>query len=115
MFFFGSAQDTAELYLNEASTIQGPPIVAVGSMKPEDIEPSLVYARLAYEKARQENAPEEVLEILVAHHDEYFRLMLDVNPDFRAKVLSPKQFITWLGGFDKDNIQKYKNFALSAS
>ena len=114
MFFFGSAQDTADLYLSEAYNIQGPP-VALHSLRPEDLANSLVYARLAYEKAKKDDAPEEVLEILVNHHDHYFRFLLDADPNFRAKVLSPKQFITWLGGFDKDNIQKYKRFALSAS
>ena len=117
MFLFGSPEDTASLYWNEAISQQGPEVADCHyeDMTQEELEVALVYARIAYETARYDKAPDEVIEYIVNQHDEIFQLLMVADPEFRARVLSPKQYITWLGGFSAENIAKYKNFALSAS
>lgn len=111
MFDFGSPEDTAQLFWAAALAVTGPklPEVPIDEMEEEDLRKAISYCYLAYQKAEQEGASDAVLEVLVQEHDKVFQALAEASQRFRNKVQYGK--IHWLGGWDPENIAKYKKLA----
>jgi len=113
MYFFGSIEDTVGLYWGDALNVQGPvlPDCHYDEMSVQDLRNALAYARIAYERALNDDAPEEALEVLMASHDAVFEALAAVDEGFRERALSARQNIRYLGGYSQENIDKYRALA----
>ena len=111
MFDFGSPEDTAKLFWGMALAVSGPklPDVPVDEMEEEDLRKAIAYCYLAHQKAEQEGASDAVLEVLTEEHDKVFKALAEASQRFRDRVQRDK--IHWLGGWDTENIAKYKKLA----
>lgn len=111
MFYFGSPEDNCELYRTWALSMTGPalPKCPIDEMSEKEISYCLTYARLAYERAKGENAPEEVLDILLKEHDSIFEYYASVSEDFRDTVNQGGHM--FVNGYSAENVEKYKILA----
>jgi hypothetical protein len=115
MFFFGSPEQTARLYWEQAVAQQGPPFneAPLEEMTEEDIRVAMAYVRMAWERAFHDEAPEDVIDFLVSQYDGLFERLATISEDFRAILGTSKH--RWLGGYDPQNIRKYMILAGLAS
>ena len=90
MFFFGTAENTADTYLDAAVNGIGPRCADVHfeEMNEKELRDYFVYVRIAYFRALQDGAGDDVMEILVKYHDELFMYLLEVTDDLRGLVCS---------------------------
>lgn len=88
MFYFGSPEDTARVYLESALGSAGPGLEEkhYEEMEEEDLRSLYVYLRIAYYRALESGASDETVEVLVEWHDEVFLHLLDVLEGFRSLV-----------------------------
>ena len=86
MFFFGTPEENAALLYYDAKQATGPfvPDVHVDEMTDKEITNACVYTRMAYRKAEEDGAPQEVLDVLIEWYDELFCLVAQTNAEFRA-------------------------------
>lgn len=115
MFSFGSPEDQATVYWEEALGKLGPlmPQAPLDELSMQDLRHALAYARMAYEAAIEDEAPIDTLDVLLERHDAVFEALAAVDDKFRDRVLGKtfgKQPV-WLGGYDPENIAKYKALA----
>lgn len=114
MFTFGTAEDNANLFLENAVLQRGPALANIHSdeMTVEELRVALTYARMAYEAALEEGAADDILEVLLTRHDAAFEALAAVDDIFRGRVLEtvPGKII-WLNGYSEENIAKYKRLA----
>lgn len=113
MFHFGSAEDQAQLYIENALTVQGP----ADDGQSQDVQAlrnRLAYRRIAYEMAVNEGAPDEVIEKILESHDLTFAELAYYDETFRKRVLNTNK-IQWCGGYSIENINKYRSIATAAS
>ena len=90
MFFFGTAENTADTYLDAAINGVGPGCedIYFDEMNEEELRNYFVYIRIAYFRALQDGAGDDVIDILVKYHDEVFNHLLVATDDFRGLVCS---------------------------
>lgn len=114
MFTFGTAEDNANLFLENAVSQRGPALANVHSdeMTIEELRNALTYARMAYEAALEEGAADDTLEVLLTRHDAAFEALAAIDDVFKGRVLGtvPGRII-WLNGYSEENIEKYKRLA----
>lgn len=114
MFNYGSAEDNANLFWSGALSQKGPllPDVHFEEMSMQDLRNALAYSRMAYEAALEQGAADDTLDLLLASHDAVFAALAAVDETFKGRVLGtvPGR-IVWLGGYDEDNVAKYKLLA----
>ena len=113
MFHFGSAEDQARLYIGDALNVQGPPDDGE-SQDLESLRNRLAYRRIAYDAAVRQEAPDQVVEKILEAHDLVFAELAYYDKEFRDRVLKTNKII-WCGGYDLENIEKYKSIASAAS
>jgi len=91
MFHFGSAEDSAKLYINSALSVTGPqlPDVHYDEMSEADLKNALAYLHLATTRAAQDGASDSVVSYLVKEHDEVLQVLLAVSESTRKWVASP--------------------------
>lgn len=114
MFFFGDPENQASIYWTTALNALGPELaqVPLDELSIDQLKIALAYARMAYESAQRDMAPDEVLKILLEQHDEIFGYLAQADEEFRGKVLGTKPGrIIWLNGYSAENIAKYKALA----
>lgn len=111
MFDFGAPEDTAQLFWTSALKVRGPklPETPVDEMSEEELRNAIAYCYLAHQKAQEEGASDEVMQVLVDQHDEVFEALAVASGRFRDNVLNNR--IHWMGGWDPENIAKYKRLA----
>lgn len=112
MFFFGDSSAIADTYLEKA--ILGSTGVAVDGTPVEEmpekiISGYIVYFRLAYKRAKKDEAPQEVLDELMRRHDEVFAVYAAKSQTFRDLLLTGRH--EWLGGYTTENKKKYLKLA----
>lgn len=107
MFFFGSPEQTARVYWEQAVAQQGPEFNEgpLDDMSVEDIKIAMAYARIAWERAFHDEAPQEVLDYIVGQYDALFERLASISEEFKSIIGTPRH--KWLGGYTKENIQKY--------
>lgn len=90
MFNFGSPEDTARLYLEGASQTGGGGLQDknYSEMSEEQLRNTLIYYRIAYYRATMSEASEDVVDVIVAGHDELFLYLLEGMDGFRDLVCS---------------------------
>ena len=113
MFHFGSAEDQAQLYIENALRVQGPPDDG-NSQDVQALRNRLTYRRIAYETAIHEGAPDEVIEKILESHDLTFAELVYYDKSFRKRVLYTNK-VQWCGGYSPENIDKYRSIATAAS
>lgn len=111
MFHFGSHDSVAELYWDRAAAVSGPKLarMPIDEMSVNQLKTALVYARMACSLAVSEGANRSVIDILVGQHDLIFEALVDCS-NFLQEAIKKKTH-KFLGGYDKDNIQKYLEMA----
>jgi len=112
VFFFGDPSDTAQLYWRQALSLKGPllPAVHYEEMDNEqDLKNCLTYLRIAADSAMKENAPKEVVDLLVSSYDEVFAYMAETVASFRDAVKKNRHH--YLGGYSTENVEKYRKLA----
>lgn len=111
MFNFGTPEDTAKLFWENALSVSGPEIPEVhpSEMSEEDLMSTVAYARIAAERAMKENASPEVVDILVQQYDEIFSLCVNNIESVRENFLEGRH--VYLGGYSLSNINKYREIA----
>jgi hypothetical protein len=112
MFFFGDPSAIADTYLEKA--ILGSTGVVVDGTPLEEMPEKIlsgyiVYFRLAYKRAKKDEAPQEVLDELMRRYDEVFVVYAAKSQAFRD--LLPTGRHEWLGGYTIENKQKYLRLA----
>ena len=90
MFLFGTPEDTARLYLEQASASGGVGLkdLHYEELELEELRDLLVYLRIAYHRALRDTGDEEVVSTIVGWHDDVFLHALDVVEGFRELVCS---------------------------
>ena len=111
MFDFGAPEDTAQLFWASALKVRGPklPEAPVDEMSEEELRNAIAYCYLAHQKAQEEGASEEVMQVLIDQHDEVFEALVVASDRFRDNVL--KDRINWMGGWDPGHIAQYNRLA----
>lgn len=111
MFFFGSPEDTAQLYWRNATEVTGPALAEapLDEMTEKELRIALTYARMAYKAARDDGATEEVMQLLLDEHDAVFVALAEVSEKFRSYVKAGACLP--LTGFSPESIARYKNLA----
>ena len=111
MFFFGSPEDTAQLYWRNSTEIAGPalPEVPLDEMSEQDLRNALTYCRISYKAALEDGASEEVMSLLLEHHDQAFQALARASETFRLRVKN--NYCAPLTGYSSESIAKYKNLA----
>ena len=111
MFFFGSPEQTARVYWEQAVAQQGPPFkeASLDEMTEQDIKIAMAYVRMAWERAFHDEAPQDVIDFLVNQYDGLFERLAVISEDFKSIIGTSKH--RWLGGYDPENIAKYKRLA----
>lgn len=89
MFFFGDPEDIACSYLTR---VQAEPGIRVKSQSPEDMTPlelaaAMAWHRLALEDAIDEEAPQEVIDIIEEWFDELFCMQAATCHHFRHNYM----------------------------
>lgn len=111
MFYVGNPEATADVFFDLAKSLTGPqlPDLHIEEYNHQQLRHLLVYARMAYNAAEMEHAPQEVLDVLMGRHDAVWGYLMEHDDKFRARVTGPNSNnIQWLGGFSEENIKKYK-------
>jgi hypothetical protein len=90
MFLFGTPEDTAKLYVEEAAASGGGGLKDVHYQELElrELQDLLIYLRIAYYRAARDTEDEELVSAIVGWHDEVFLYLLEVMDDFRMLVCS---------------------------
>jgi hypothetical protein len=112
MFVFGSPEDIAKVYWENALAVPGPilPDCPIEEMSEEDLMYCLAYCRIAVVKALEEDSPgEDVLIILLSEFDRVFEVAVNSVDSFRAAFADNKH--RYLGGYGLDNVNKYRALA----
>jgi hypothetical protein len=111
MFHFGSAEDNSEIYKAWALSLRGPaiPDCPLNEMEEKHVSYSLTYARLAYEKAKAEGSPTEVLDLLLRDHDAIFEHLASASDEFKDTVNQGAHI--FVNGYSDENVEKYKTLA----
>jgi hypothetical protein len=112
MFVFGSPEDIAKVYWENALAVPGPilPECPIEEMSEEDLMYCLAYCRIAVEKAINGDSPgEEVVAMLLSEFDRVFEVAVNSIDSFRQAFADNKH--RYLGGYDLDNINKYRALA----
>lgn len=88
MFNFGSPEDTARLFFDQAVRDMGPGLSDqhYEEMEEEELRNLFVYLRITYFTAARSGASDEVVEVIVQWYDEVFLYLLEALEDFRAAV-----------------------------
>ena len=111
MFHFGKPEDTAAIYWDKAAGVRGPktPRRPVDEMSLNQLKNALIYARVAYSLAETDLQSREVLSVLMAEYDKIFETLASVSPILKDCILENKH--KFLGGYERENIEKYKKLA----
>lgn len=108
MFFFGEPDQIAEMIKMEFVSGFGPP----KSEKPleeqteDELRNTITYARAYYNQAIMYGAGDDVVRILVDHHDTVFTRLAEVSKNFRKAVIEGAH--TYLEGSTREQAEKYR-------
>lgn len=111
MFFFGDDQDLVELYINKAISSGGPgcPRSPMDEMTLKELSLCAVYLRIAYKMAWNDEVERETIDAIIEMYDELFAFRCQVDGMFYKRVALNR--MNWLGGFNEENITKYRVLA----
>lgn len=111
MFQFGSPEDSAALYWNEALAGHGGELTPkpMDEMSLVELERAIVYARIALIKAWRDGVMEDFERPLLEQYDELFAYLAEVSPKFREAVRLGRHQV--VGPYTRENIDKYKALA----
>lgn len=111
MFYFGSPEDTADLFLKESLNGTGPAIPEChwDEMTEQDLLNAFTYLYRAVKLAYQGDAEDAVLEILVAQYDEAFEALAGVSERFRDAVRTGRHRLVL--GVTREQVDKYRKLA----
>jgi hypothetical protein len=112
-FLFGSPEDVAQTYVDNALTIKGPKISEnhYDEMTVEELYTAMTYLYIAFNNARHDAANKEVLAILEKQYTEIVLHTADVSDRFKGKILNRE--IQFPGGPEERN--RYKRLVLERS
>ena len=90
MFLFGTPEDMARLYVEQASSSGGGGLLDMHyeEMELQEVQDLLVYLRIAYYRASRDTEDEELVSVITEWHDEVFLYLLDAMDGFREMVCS---------------------------
>jgi hypothetical protein len=113
MFHFGDPVQTARTYLDSAVTSMGPGIMDahIEELSEQELKNLLTYSRVAFFDAEKDQAPIEVIEVLIDWHDMVFHHTAMASESFRNNVKSGTALAYPVGGRNEGNIDKYKKLA----
>jgi len=111
MFFFGDAQSTAKLYIENKLAQTGPtlPDVHYDEMDEQDLRYAFAYLYGALKKAYKDGAEPEVIAILTEDYDAVFQRLAEVSEGFREVVARGRH--AYLPNRKLHNVMKYKELA----
>lgn len=112
MFFFGEPEDSAKVFWEGAVASPGPelPDCHFDEMEEQDLLNCLTYCRMAADRAiASPGVDSSVIDILVSEFDKVFEAAVNNSPRFRANFINGIHI--YLGGYEKENINKYRALA----
>lgn len=114
MFFFGSSENTRELYLANAMALRGPdlPSTSFEELDAQGQKNLFAYVYIAYSDALDDEISDEGLREIRELYDETFLKMAKAHPDFREAVNAGRH--VYLPDYNADTIEKYQAMARSS-
>ena len=118
MFFFGSPEDTRDLYLSNAFQTNGPDLDSESFDELDRVQQKLLftYIYLAYNDALADEVAPDMLSAIVELYDEVFTKMAQGHPDFCEAVKAGRH--VYLPDYSVETTSKYQGIvdaALKAS
>ena len=88
MFDFGTPEDSARVWLEQAFSTTGPgvPDIHYTELEQEDLKNLFTYMRIAFFRASRGGASDEVMEVIIEWYDELFLYLLEALEGFRTLV-----------------------------
>lgn len=111
MFFFGSAEDTRDLYLANAFALKGPklPSTSFDELDEKQQKALFAYTYIAYSDALNDGASDEDLDGIRELYDETFLKMVQGHPSFREAVIAGRH--VYLPDYSDEVREKYQGMA----
>ncbi len=111
MFFFGDAEQTARLYIDNKLGQTGPviPDVHYEEMEEQDLRYVFAYLYGAVKEAHRDGADAEVIAILTRDYDAVFKQLAEVSERFRDVVARGRHI--YIPNRKRENVEKYKKLA----
>ena len=102
------------MYWDSSLGLDGPGLEALpmDELTLDQLRDAMSYARMTCERALEDQAPAEVMEILTERHDEVYSALAAVDERFQKNIADNR--IQWWGGYDPSNVRKYKKLAREA-
>lgn len=99
------------MYWEEAGRVTGPvlPQAPLDEMTEQELRNVLTYQRIAIRTAWDDGAADEVVDVMVHEYDLTFEHLASVSDEFRDAVEKGRHRV--LGGFTRENIDKYRKLA----
>ena len=90
MFNFGTPEDNARIWLEQAIGSAGPGVELkpIEEMEQQELRDYFTYLRIAYFRASRNGGTDEAIEVIVQWYDEAFLRLLEVDEGFQALVCS---------------------------
>ena len=111
MFQFGSPEDTADLLIKEALNGNGPnlPDCHWEEMEEQDLRNAFTYLYRCVRTAIEDDAADEVIDILLAQYDEVFAALAAGSDKFKESVRTSRHQPVL--GINREQVDKYKRLA----
>ena len=113
MFFFGSPEDTRDLYLSNSLALKGPnlPSTSFDELNGEQQKILFAYIYLAYSDALRDNISGDNLSAILELYDATFLSMVQSHSDFREAVKRGAH--VYLPDYSDEVKEKYQQMASS--
>jgi hypothetical protein len=114
MFFFGSLENTRELYLSQSMSVKGPnlPSTSFDELNVKEQKILFAYVYMAYSSALRDGLSEGDISAVRDLYDETFTKMAQSHPDFREAVMIGRH--VYLPDYTEETLEKYRGI-VSAS
>lgn len=111
MFFFGNAEATAQMYIDNKLAQTGPmlPEVHYDEMEEQELRYAFAYLYGAVRAAHKDGADPDVIAILTRDYDAVFQQLAEVSEAFRDVVARGRH--QYIPNRSKENVAKYKRLA----
>lgn len=114
MFFFGSDEDTRDLYLANAFALKGPelPSTSFDELDEKQQKALFAYIYIAYNDALNDGVSGKGLDGIRELYDETFLKMVQGHPSFREAVIVGRH--VYLPDYSNEVREKYQGMARAA-